>query len=81
MLTNHEFFKSEKAFRALLPGKIALTAMRIADGQKIPPREALDRFYFSPTYSQLENESTKCWWESPAELCRDYCASRSLVVR
>ena len=24
-------------------------------------------------YSQLENESTKCWWESPAELCRDYC--------
>ncbi len=77
MLTNHDYFKTEAAFRALLPGKIALTAMQIADAKSISPREALGRFYASPTYRQLEDEATKCWWESPSELCRDYCATDS----
>ena len=56
----------------MLPGKIALTALRIAESERITPREALGRFYASTTYRSLEDESTKCWWESPHELHRDY---------
>lgn len=67
-----DYFQSEKAFRAMLPGKIALTALRIAESERITPREALGRFYASATYRSLEDESTKSWWESPRELHRDY---------
>ena len=69
-----ECFKSEKAFRAILPGKIALVCERIADECGVSPMEALARFYASPTYAELEIESTKRWWESPAELFRDWQA-------
>ncbi|MBR3583019.1 MAG: hypothetical protein IKO01_06220 [Kiritimatiellae bacterium] len=71
-MQGNDFFGSEKAFRAILPGKIALTCERIAEREKIPPVVALERFYESPTYRELEIESTKRWWESPAELARDY---------
>lgn len=71
-MPGNDFFGSEKAFRALLPGKIALACERIAEREKIPPVVALERFYESPTYRELEIESTKRWWESPAELARDY---------
>ena len=67
-----DYFQSEKAFRAMLPGKIALTALRIAESERITPREALGRFYASATYRSLEDEATKSWWESPHELHRDY---------
>ena len=67
-----DFFPSEKAFRAMLPGKIARTAMRVAAASGIRPREALSRFYASPTYARLEDEASKSWWESPQELSRDY---------
>lgn len=66
-----DFFKSEKAFRALLPGKIAIAAETLAKTRQLSPREALALFYNSSTYKRLETESTKCWWESPSELCRD----------
>lgn len=46
-----DFFPSEKASRAMLPGKIARTAIHVAAASGIRPREALSRFYASPTSS------------------------------
>lgn len=66
------YFANEKSFRAMLPGKIALTTMRLAEAKKIAPLKALNLFYTSETYRHLEDESTKTWWESPRELCRDF---------
>ena len=70
-----DYFPNEKAFRAMLPGKIALTAVRLADAKHVDPLEALGLFYTSETYRRLEDEQTKSWWESPRELCRDYLAA------
>ena len=72
-----DYFPNEKAFRAMLPGKIALTAVRLADAKHVDPLEALGLFYSSDTYRQLEDEQTKSWWESPRELCRDYLAANN----
>jgi len=69
-----DFFANEKAFRSLLPGKIALTCERIAEQSGMAPIEALAEFYESPAYRELEAESSKRWWESPAELARDWKA-------
>ena len=69
-----DYFPNEKAFRAILPGKIALVCERIADEGNVEPMEALVQFYQSPAYAELEVESTKRWWESPAELYRDWKA-------
>ena len=69
-----DFFANEKAFRVLLPGKIALTCERIAEQGGVSPIEALAKFYESPAYRELEIESSKRWWESPAELARDWKA-------
>ena len=71
-----DYFQSEKAFRALLPGKIALTVIRLAEEAGISPRAALGDFYGSRTYCALEDESTKRWWESPRELVRDFAAEK-----
>ena len=71
---NSDYFPSEKAFRALLPGKIALAAVRLAEDRGVSPRAALGDFYASPTYCALEDESSKRWWESPRELYRDFAA-------
>ena len=70
-----DYFPNEKAFRAMLPGQIALTAVRLADAKHVDPLEALGLFYTSETYRRLEDEQTKSWWESPRELCRDYLAA------
>ena len=67
-----DYFKSEKAFRALLPGEIALVCERIAEMEGMTPLAALTSFYASPAYRGLQDESTKRWWESPAELARDW---------
>lgn len=67
-----DYFASEKAFRAMLPGKIAMTAIRLAEAERISPLDALGRFYASETYRVLEDESSKSWWESPRELARDF---------
>ncbi len=72
-----DYFPSERAFRAMLPGKIALTAILVADADGITPREALSRFYNSPTYARLEDEASKSWWESPQELCRDFALDKA----
>ena len=63
-----DYFDSEKAFRAMLPGKIALACQLIAQQEDIAILDALGRFYESPTYALLEREPTKYWWESPAQL-------------
>ena len=73
-----DYFQNEKAFRALLPGKIALTVVQLSEDMGISPRAALGRFYTSQTYNALEDESTKRWWESPRELCRDFAAEKRI---
>lgn len=76
-MSKNGYFPSEKAFRSMLPGKIAMTAILVANANGISHREALSRFYGSPTYARLEDEASKSWWESPQELCRDFSLDTS----
>jgi hypothetical protein len=64
---------SPKLFRCLIHHKAAVVATYISEEDDILPLDALRKFYLSQTYKQLENETTKCWWESPAQIYRDYC--------
>lgn len=73
-----EFKMTPKAFRALLPGKIAAITEYIAENDNITPLDALRKFYSSATYQMLEREDTKCWWESPTQLYQDYRAESEL---
>ncbi len=63
---------TQKNFRILLPGKIAAVVEKVAAHKKCSGKEALLAFYQSNLYRQLENEKTKCWWESPEQLYQDY---------
>lgn len=71
-MNTEEFTLTPVAFRSLLPCKIAQTVDKIAQKYHISPLDAFRTFYRSRLYQTLENERTKCWWESPAELLRDY---------
>lgn len=61
--------------RVLLPSKIALTLDEIARIKGTDPTDELERFYDSEVYHNLENEATKYWCFSPAELCDLYLAN------
>lgn len=63
---------TQEKLRALLPGKIAAVVEMLAAEWKCSPKEALVKFYLSDFYRELEDEKTKRWWESPAQLCRDF---------
>jgi hypothetical protein len=67
---------TQENFRLLLPGKIASVAEKIAADRKCSPKEALQTFYASALYRQLENEKTKRWWESPLQLYQDFIELR-----
>lgn len=54
--------------RLLIPNKAAAVAARISETESLTSREALLKFYRSKIYGQLENESTKVWHYSPAQL-------------
>ena len=54
--------------RLLIPGKAAQVASLIAQKQGISPKEALLTFYRSETYQKLQQEATKYWHYSPAQL-------------
>jgi hypothetical protein len=63
---------SQKNFRLLLPGKIAAIIKMRCEERHCSSKEALPAFYRSSLYHELENEETKRWWESPAQLYRDW---------
>ena len=67
---------TQKNFRGLLPGKISAVVMLLAEELKCSPKEALLEFYSSPTYRELEQESSKRWWESPRQLYDDFLRER-----
>lgn len=58
--------------RVLLPSKIALTLDEVARVKGTDPTLEIAEFYASEVYRRLENESTKYWCFSPAELCDLY---------
>ena len=58
--------------RLILPSKIALVSDILARRSGIDPVKAMTDFYKSKTYAMLQEESTKYWWFSPAELCDLY---------
>lgn len=51
-----------------ISGKAAEVALLIANERGISPEDALVEFYGTRTYRLLENESTKYWHYSPAQL-------------
>lgn len=63
---------TQDTLRVLLPSKVALAAEEIARRNNTDPVAELPRFYASRTYRELENEKSKYWWFSPAELCDLY---------
>ena len=63
---------SQETLRALLPSKVALTVGEIARQNGTDPVAELQKFYASATYRALEDEKSKYWWFSPAELSELY---------
>jgi hypothetical protein len=59
-------------FRLLLPGKIAAIVEKRKKDRGCSSKEALLAFYRSGLYRELEDEATKRWWESPAQLYQDW---------
>ena len=60
---------TQKTLRVILPSKVALTLDEIAKSRGCDALDILPDFYASATYRALENEKSKYWWFSPAELC------------
>lgn len=63
---------TQETLRVLLPSKVAMAVEEIAKAKGTDPLEELPKFYASATYRALENEKSKYWWFSPAELCSLY---------
>ena len=63
---------TQETLRVILPSKVALAVEEAAKIRGTDPVEELPRFYASATYRALENEKSKYWWFSPAELCDLY---------
>ena len=56
-----------------LPGKIANVAAIIADRTHCSMAEAMQRFYTSDAYQQLQQEDTKLWHLGAVGLYELYC--------
>ena len=52
--------------------EVGLTLEEIAKARNTEPADEIAAFYASDVYRNLERESTKYWWLSPAELCDLY---------
>lgn len=52
---------NQQNLHLFLPGKIVNVAAIIADHDHCSMLEAMQRFYASPVYRQLEQEDTKLW--------------------
>ena len=59
---------NQKNVRLLIPNKAAAVAVQIARKEHLSPEEGLMKFYHSKVYEQLEDEKTKLWHYSPAQL-------------
>ena len=59
---------TQDTLRVILPSKVALVTEEIARRNNTDPVSELTHFYASRTYRELENEKSKYWWFSPAEL-------------
>ena len=58
-----------------IPYKVAAIARRLNKDKNMPLHRAVVEFYNSGTYAMLEKESTKYWYESPAQLYADFVAA------
>ena len=61
---------NQYTLRSILPGKVSRTVMIIAARDKKPMLQSLKDFYLSPVYARLEQEESKYWWMSPAQLAQ-----------
>lgn len=52
---------TQQNLHLFLPGKVANVAAIIADRDHCSMFEAMQRFYASPVYSELQREDTKLW--------------------
>lgn len=68
---------TQETLRVLLPSKVALAAEEIAKRNNTEVLDELPKFYASRVYRELENEKSKYWWFSPAELCDLYLEETS----
>lgn len=55
-----------------IPYKVAAIVRRLNADRNMQLNRAVTAFYNSRTYANLEDESTKCWHESPAQLYEDF---------
>jgi len=56
-----------------LPGLVGNAACIMAEHNRTSVIDSLRQFYLSPTYQQLENESTKMWHLGPVDLSAPFC--------
>ncbi len=63
---------SQKNLYLFLSGKISLVVDLIREQNHLTPTEAIEKFYESKTYQDLENEETKLWHLGPVPLYQDY---------
>lgn len=64
---------NQQNLHLFLPGKIANVAAIIADKTHCTVAEAMQRFYASKTYQQLQQENTKLWHLGAVGLYELYC--------
>ncbi|MBQ0073753.1 MAG: hypothetical protein KBT34_06125 [Prevotella sp.] len=64
---------TQQNLHLFLPGKIANVAAIIAEKTHCSISEAMQRFYASPTYQQLQQENTKLWHLGAVGLYELYC--------
>lgn len=62
---------NQNNLRSLLPEKESRVIQMIKQKHSVSLKEAYLRFYSSDVYKKLENEQTKCWWLSAAQLFED----------
>ena len=64
---------TQQNLHLFLPGKIANVVAIIADKTHCTMAEAMQRFYASKTYQQLQQENTKLWHLGAVGLYELYC--------
>ena len=64
---------TQQNLHLFLPGKIANVAAIIAENSHCTMAEAIQRFYASKTYQQLQQEDTKLWHLGAVGLYELYC--------
>ena len=64
---------TQQNLHLFLPGKIANVSVIIANKAHCTMTEAMQRFYSSNTYQQLQQEDTKLWHLGAVGLYELYC--------